>query len=161
MATEHVHWKQYINLDYIGAYSLDGKDRTVKIISVCREEVTGDRGKKEMCIVAHLENEKPFIINRTNAKMITKLTGTPYIDKWVGARITLYPTTTSVGGETVECLRIRPTLPAEVKKVEIKPGHPKWQAAVDFVAKGGQVAKLLESYIISHEDQAKLTANVS
>ena len=108
---EKTHWKQTINLDYIGAYCLGGKDLTVKITKVGQEQVTGDKGKKEMCLVAHLDGQKPFIINRTNAKTISKIYNTPYIEDWVGKHITLYPTTTSVGGEVVECLRIRQTVP--------------------------------------------------
>lgn len=114
---DKTHWKQLINLDYIGAYSLDGKDLTVKITSVGQEQVTGDKGKKEMCMVAHLEGQKPFIINRTNAKTITKIYNTPYLEDWVGKYITLFPTTTSVGGEVVECLRVRQTVP-QVAKVD-------------------------------------------
>jgi hypothetical protein len=156
MATEHKHWRTMINLDYIGAYMLDGKDMVVKIQSIKNEEVTGDKGKKEMCMVAQLEGTKPFIINRTNAKMINKLMNSPYLDDWCGKCVTLYPTTTSVGGETVECIRIRPTLPQVKVKTEITPSHPKWPEAIAYIAKGGKIEKLLESYTISQSDQLKL-----
>jgi hypothetical protein len=109
------HWRQLVNLAYIGAYSLDGKDLTVKILSVKQELVTGDKGKEEPCTVAQLEGQKPFIINRTNAKTISKLYNTPYVEDWAGKLITLYPTTTKVAGETVECLRIRAVVPVVVK----------------------------------------------
>ena len=67
--------------------------------------------KKKIAPVASLKGQKPFIINRTNAKTISKLYDTPYIEDWVGKKITLFPTTTRVAGETVECLRVRPSLP--------------------------------------------------
>lgn len=104
------HWKRLINPDYIGAYMV-AEDMTVKIEKVTRQLVKGEGGKSEECTVAHLVGTKPFILNRTNSKMITKLYGSPYIEDWVGKQITLYPTTTKVAGETVECLRIRPTKP--------------------------------------------------
>ena len=107
------HWKQLINMDYIGAYALpDGKDLTLTIDHVVKENVTGNNGKKEMCMVAYFKEKdyKPMILNRTNAKSITALAGSPYIEKWQGQRITLYATTTRLGGDTVECLRIRPTV---------------------------------------------------
>lgn len=154
--TEHRHWRTMINLDYIGAYMLDGKDMVVKIQSIKKEEVTGDKGKTEMCMVAQLEGQKPFIINRTNSKMLTKLMNSPYIDDWCGKSITIYPTTTSVGGETVECLRIRPTLPEIKAKIELVPEHPKWATAVTFIGKGGKIEDLLKSYTISEENQTKL-----
>lgn len=107
------HWKQLINMDYIGAYALpDGKDLTLTIDRVVKEMVTGNNGKKEMCMVAYFKEKeyKPMILNRTNAKSITALAGSPYIEKWQGQRVTLYATTTNLGRETVECLRIRPTV---------------------------------------------------
>lgn len=112
------HWKQLVNLDYIGAYALtDGKDLTLTIDHVVRENVTGNNGKKEQCMVAYFKERdyKPMILNRTNAKSITALVGSPYIEDWAGHRITLYATTTRLGGDVVECLRIRPTV-AEPKK---------------------------------------------
>jgi hypothetical protein len=110
------HWKRLVNPDYLGAYSLDaGKDLTLTIDRVVREQITSTGGKKEECTVAHFkEAQKPMILNRTNSKMIQKIHGTPYIEKWSGLRITLYATTTKMAGEMVECLRIR----------EFKPENP-------------------------------------
>jgi len=106
------HWKQLINPDYIGAYTLNGeKEMNITILKVVREMVTGTGGKKEECTVAKLKDMKPFILNRTNSKTITKLAGSPYIEDWEGLTITVFATTTSVAGETVECLRVRPMLP--------------------------------------------------
>ena len=107
------HWKQLVNLDYIGAYALpDGKDLTLTIDHVVRENVTGNNGKREQCMVSYFKERdyKPMILNRTNAKSITALCGSPYIEDWAGHRITLYATTTRLGGDVVECLRIRPTV---------------------------------------------------
>jgi len=117
MNEQKTHWKKLVNPAYIGAYMVD-KDLTVRITSVVREVVKGDGGKSEECTVAHLEGTKPFILNRTNSKMITRLYGTPYIEEWVGKIITIYPTTTKVGGEVVECLRIRPTVPVQKAPVD-------------------------------------------
>lgn len=104
------HWKLLINPAYVGAYCIQ-QDTTVTVESVTREMVKGEGGKSEECTIIHLKDSKPFICNRTNAKMITKLYGSPYIEDWVGKSFILYPTTTKVAGETVECLRIRPTKP--------------------------------------------------
>lgn len=102
------HWKRLHNPDYIGAYALNpGEDMTVTIQSVGLEMVTGDGGKKEECSVAKLVNQKPMILNKTNSKSIEKLYG-PYIENWSGKTITLYASTTKLGKEMVECLRIRP-----------------------------------------------------
>lgn len=110
------HWKQLVNTDYIGAYALGGEDLTLTIRETRRELVIGANGKKEDCMVIHwMERDyKPLILNRTNAKSITKLLGSAYVEDWSGKRVTLYPTTTKFGGEVVECLRIRPTLPKTI-----------------------------------------------
>ena len=61
-----------------------------------------------------MKGQKPFIINRTNAKTIQKVLGSPFIEDWAGKTITVFATTTSVAGEVVECLRVRPSLPVAV-----------------------------------------------
>ena len=66
------HWKKTFNPDYLGAYAFDpGEEKIVTIVSVTQEEVTGLEGRTELCLVAHLENEKPLILNKTNCKAIT------------------------------------------------------------------------------------------
>ena len=111
------HWKRLINPDYLGAYSLEpGQDMILTIKSVDREMITGTGGKQEECTVCHWqENQKPMILNRTNCKTISKVTGSPYIEKWAGHRIQIYATTTRMAGETVECLRIRDKAPEEAR----------------------------------------------
>jgi hypothetical protein len=112
MNAEKTHWKILQNPDFIGAYWLPpGEDVTVTIDYVVREVITGTGGKKEECTVAHLQGVKPFILNATNCKTIAKLYGN-YIEDWAGKQITLFGTTTKMGGETVECLRIRPKVAA-------------------------------------------------
>ena len=111
------HWKQLANYDYLGAYSLEnGKDKTVTIKKIVKELVTGNAGRKENCIVAYFsDEEKPMILNKTNCKTIQKIYGTPMIEEWVGKKIILFASTTTLAGETVECLRIRPYPPAADK----------------------------------------------
>ena len=111
------HWKKLINPDYLGAYSLDpGKDMILTIRSVKKEMITGTGGKQEECTVCHwAENQKPMILNVTNCKTISKMLKTPYIENWTGHRVQIYATTTRMGGETVECLRIRDKEPEDVQ----------------------------------------------
>lgn len=114
--TEKTHWKRLQNPDYIGAYWLDpGQDKTVQIDYVVREQITGAGGKKDECTVAHLLNEKPFILNATNCKTIAKMYGN-FIEDWAGQPITVYATTTKMAGEVVECLRIRPSIPKPMRQ---------------------------------------------
>ena len=145
------HWKRLINLDYIGAYCVES-DLTVKIISVGQEKVKGEKGKEEMCTVAHLEGQKPFIINRTNAKTITKVHGSPYIEDWVGKSIILFPTTCSVAGDTVECLRVRTTKPVTVKVDYTK--------QIELLTSSQTIEELAARYSSLTADQKAATVNI-
>lgn len=105
------HWKQLVNPNYLGVYSLpDGQDMTVIIDSVSREMVVQAGGKKEECTVAKIKGNKPMILNRTNCKTIAKLYDSPYIEDWAGKQITIFASTTKLAGDIVECLRVRPVV---------------------------------------------------
>lgn len=108
------HWKKLQNPDYLGAYALNpGQDLIATIKTVGNENVTGPDGKKEECMVMHFAERdvKPMIINSTNAKTITTLLKTPYIENWSGRKIQIYTEEVKAFGEVVEALRIRPFLP--------------------------------------------------
>lgn len=147
------HWKILQNPDFIGAYWLPpGEDVTVTIDHVVREMITGTGGKKEECTVAHLKGVKPFILNATNCKTIAKLYGN-YIEDWAGKKITLFATTTKMGGETVECLRIRPKV-AERKKQTIT--DDRLEVALTQIAGGFfTTEKLYANFELTPEQEAK------
>jgi hypothetical protein len=153
---ELTHWKKLVNPDYIGAYSLTpGKDLTVTIDSVGRELVTGTGGKKEECTVAKLKGQKPFIINRTNAKTISQVHGSPYIEDWAGKKITLYISTTKVAGEEVECLRVRKQKP-ELPLIDV--GGEKWNDAKLSVESGTTLENIKKYYRLTKNAEKELTA---
>lgn len=156
METQHTHWKRLVNPAYIGAYCIES-DTTARITKVTRELVKGEGGKSEECTVAHLDGMKPFILNRTNCKTITKLYGSPYIEDWVGKLIVIYPTVTKVAGETVECLRIRPTRPEpSTMKSQPKPVNPDLVAALKSATTLDQLRDVYAG--LSKADQVALVA---
>ena len=113
-------WKKLINPDYLGAYSLlndngDYIEKTYTIKSARQEEVKGPEGK-EMCIVLQfVEEQKPMVLNATNAKVITKLYKSQFVEDWSNCRITLYVKNVSAFGDKVDALRIKETIP-EIKQ---------------------------------------------
>jgi hypothetical protein len=153
------HWKSLINPDYLGAYSLpNGEDMTVTIQYVQVEEIIGTGGKKEHCTVAHMDGQKPMILNVTNSKSIAKLYG-QFIEDWAGKQITLYATTTKLAGEVVECLRIRPkVLVVERRKISDK-GLSRALAAI----KAGTytTVKLHEEYELTEAQNKSVTEALS
>jgi hypothetical protein len=79
-----------------------------------KEQVTGANGKKEECFVCYFtEAEKPMILNRTNAKTITKVVGSPFVEDWIGKRVILGVDTVSAFGEMTEALRVRNIKPQQ------------------------------------------------
>lgn len=148
------HWRQLVNPDYLGAYSLpSGKDITVKIREVKREIVKGIGGKQEECTVAHIENNKPLILNVTNSRMIQKIYGTPYIEEWRGKEITLYSALTKLKGEDVECLRIRPTVAV---KPELKVKSKDFDNVVKAMGNGYTIDQVKQKFNISQEVEISL-----
>jgi hypothetical protein len=149
------HWKKLENPDYLGAYSLEeGKDLEVTIESVKREIVVGQGGKKEECTIAHLKGQKPFILNRTNMKMIQKIYGTPYIEEWAGKKLTLCVAKIRAFGEdNVECLRIRPVAP---ELPELKPNTDLWKEAIKALSNGFTIDQIKIKYKLSTSNEQKL-----
>ena len=113
MTEKLTHWKALANPDYIGSYALQpNEELTLTIKEGKKEQITGENGRKEEKLVLYFyENVKPMILNRTNAKTITKLHKTPYIQEWAGKKITIYSRKVSAFGEEVDALRIRDYLP--------------------------------------------------
>lgn len=110
MSDVKTHWRKLDNPNYIGAYAFQpGEEKTLTISEIRVEEITGADGKKENCTIVHWveTNNKPMILNSTNAKMITKLTGSPYIEDWTGRSIVLGVETVSAFGERVEAVRVK------------------------------------------------------
>ncbi len=144
-------WKGLTNPDYIGAYMFQpGERKVVQILSVALEEVVGDKGKKQQCIVAKLKDEKPMILNKTNCKTIQIITGSKYIEHWRGIRITLYvDDKVQFGKDIVEGLRIEkqaPPLP------EMTPTHEKWKDAVANVRDGKTTIEAIKKFYKMTED---------
>jgi len=159
MENKKTHWKKLNNYDYIGAYSLmDGSDKSelvVQIESVSQEIVKGPSNKQDECLVAQLKGQKPFIINATNAKTISKLASSPYVEDWIGLKITLYVATIRAFGSDVDALRIRPTAPA---LPILTPKHPKWNGAKESIKAGTvTIEQIKTKYSLSAKDEKTLT----
>ena len=161
MEQNKTHWKSLCHPDYIGAYALmdgtkDGKELVVTIVKVSREMVTGADGKKEECTVCQLKGIKPMILNATNQKTMQKLFGSPFIDDWVGNKMTLYVAKVRAFGETVDALRIRETKP---KLQELTPTHEKWNAAKKALSENNTtIEQIRTSYILSPDNEKLILA---
>lgn len=111
--------KMYDDKEYLYAFDLEGcplgedgrPERTLEIAGCSRVELTGENNKKSKKPGVLFRGEpKKLALNKTNGKTIAKLYGKDTED-WVGELITIYATTTEFGGETRDCIRVRPRRP--------------------------------------------------
>lgn len=120
---EHVHWKVLTNPDYLGAYAFDrGEEKVGTIRDVRTEMVPGADGKKELCTIVYFGEKdlKPLILNKTNAKTITKLYDTGFVDEWVGKKIKMVVRNIKAFGEMMEAVRIKNEIPEKKNAAPIK-----------------------------------------
>lgn len=104
--------KMYDDKEHFYAYDLDGRERTLEIARVVSGELTGEKNRKsKKPMVSFVGEQKKLALNKTNGKVIAKMYGKD-TETWVGEFITIYPTTTEFGGETVDCIRVRPERPS-------------------------------------------------
>jgi hypothetical protein len=102
--------------EYLYHYDLEGRDVTVCIERITQGTLTGKGNKKaKKPIVYFRGKQKGLALCITNAKTIKEMYGSFRAADWIGKWITLYPTTTTFGSDTVECIRVRPQIPKRVK----------------------------------------------
>lgn len=151
------HWKALVDPRYFGAYALpNGNDLVVTIERVRSEEVTMMGGKKEVHSIMYLKGQKPMILNVTNSKSIHKLYG-PYIEDWSGKQITLYASTAKMGGEMVECVRVRPSVPVRQKQPIT---GKRLEAAIEQIRAGTYTTKKLRVQFALTDDQETIVADL-
>ena len=81
------HWRKALDPNWIGTYILpDGQPITAQIKSVTFGKGLKVAGKSKDGWVAEFEPNqffnKPMLLNPTNLKRLTQLTGCPYPEKW-------------------------------------------------------------------------------
>jgi len=109
-------YRTMFDREYLGAWDLLGRDVTVTIERVDAGTLTSQGGKTNKKPIIHFADKQlGFVANKTNCRTIAALYGND-VSKWTGKAITLYPTTTQVGPEVKECIRVRPVAPTAAKK---------------------------------------------
>lgn len=88
---------------HMEAADLDG-DTKVTIAAVDTKEVGEEKVVRPVLYTEELQRD--VVINRTNLKRIIEWHGAE-TDDWIGKAITLYPSETDFGGNTVPCIRVR------------------------------------------------------
>ena len=122
--SEKVHWKKVVSDPvYIGEADFEpGEEKVLTIASInSKETIVTNEGKSTKAVVHWVEKEKSMILNVARAKAIQKVTGTPYMDEWIGKKVQLYiDNTVKAFGEIVSAVRVRPYAPKVQQKQEVK-----------------------------------------
>lgn len=109
-------YRKLLDREYLYHYDLDGRDVNVTIRSIGVEEMASSDGKQSRKPVIYFEGlAKGLVMNSTNLDMVASMHGI-MTENWIGKRITLYPTKDRKGGKNgtmVDCIRVRPTPPAD------------------------------------------------
>src|SRR5262245_36696128 len=90
------------------------------------ETLKSPEGKsQEKTVVSFRGLKKTLPLNLTNWNSIADICGDD-TDDWPGHQIELYPTTTEMGGKTVDCIRVRPPSqrPLPIKQPKKRPEAP-------------------------------------
>ena len=107
------HFKKLTNPNYIGSHDLlDEKGNkieiTVTISKIQKELLNSAEGKQGECVVCYFQGaKKPMVLNKTNMKIIRNLHGTPFIEEWIGKKVTLMSVKVKAFGEMVDAIRIK------------------------------------------------------
>lgn len=157
---QKTHWKTQFNYKWLGAYSLpDGKDIVLSIREMKREEVVGDAGNKEQCLIAYFhENVKPMVVNKTNCKTLEKLFKTPMIEEWSGKQIQVGTERVKAFGEMKDSLRIRPFAPAPPgdNRPTVETGSAVWKNIADGLKGGYTINQVIQKYKLTKEQIKEL-----
>lgn len=128
------HYKLLFPKDYLAAPHLKGRDVTLTVEGVSVEALHTSGGTEMKPVMTFVELERRFkrdptkvtrklVLNVTNAETIAGMHG-PEIEGWTGKAITIYPTTTRFGRDTVDCIRVRKRKPASKAHPEADDGLP-------------------------------------
>ena len=91
---------------HLCAADLSG-DTVVTIKGFDIKEVGADKEIKG--VIYFEEFTRGLVVNKTNRERIEGLHGkVDDVTEWIGKKITLYASETEYGGQTVDCIRVRP-----------------------------------------------------
>jgi hypothetical protein len=120
---------------FLKADMLKGQKVTVTITEIEGEDLIGENNKaKSEWIVRIKERPLQLVLNKTNAFCLYRMFGgDPH--SWLGKRITIFPTTTKFGRNTVDAIRVwgSPDI-AEDLEITVPQGRKKaWEAVMHKV----------------------------
>lgn len=147
---------------FLKADMLKGRKVTLTITGIEGEDLIGENNKAKSEWIVHIK-ERPLqlVLNKTNAFCLYRMFGgDPH--SWIGRRITIFPTTTKFGRDTLDCIRIwgSPEL-AEDMPITVPQGRKKaWETVMhkvlDRTAPASDQAQPVAQTIVISEREAQV-----
>ena len=97
---------------YLKAADCDDHDLVLTIARVKMETIGQGQKAEQKPVVYFSEQDKGFVLNKTNAKMIARLAKSEDTDEWTGTKIRLVSAEVEFQGDLVMSLRVRPVAKA-------------------------------------------------
>ncbi len=146
-----MHYKRmFDDKEFLYAFDLDGREVTVTIEKCTAGKITGEKGRESKKPLLHfVGKQKKLAINKTNGKTIASLYGND-VENWAGKSIVLYPTTTTFGSETVECIRVKPIVPQAPQQ---RNARKMTKAEQDAAKQAIEAASAAESDELDHDPE--------
>lgn len=166
MTDSKTHYRKAFYSPYLS--SADIVEPTV--LTIARATLESDKTKKTKDVfnTAYFEESelrpgeklKPMILNATNSKMLKSITGSPFLEDWVGVKVTVYvDKNVRFGKESVEGLRLSP---ARVSKPVLSPEKTQaWNNAKAAFKRDGNLDAVLARMDISPEHRRQLEQECS
>lgn len=136
---------------FLKADMLKGQKVTVTIIEIMGEDLIGENNKtKSEWVVKIKERPLQLVLNKTNGFCLYRMFGSdPH--SWLNKRITIYPTTTKFGRETLDCIRVwgSPDI-SEDMPITVPQGRKKaWETTMHKVGAKTQAATGIDPRILT------------
>ena len=94
--------------NYLGGWSFANGDQILTIKDVLEQDVRSkDSGTETKLTVIFEETDLPLILNRTNADMISRVTGKSYTGDWIGHKIKIGSSKVRAFGDVWDAVRVR------------------------------------------------------
>lgn len=123
--------------NYLGGWSFADGDQILTIKDVLEQEVrTKDNGAEVKLTVLFQEVDLPLILNRTNADMIAKVTGSSFTGDWVGKQIKVGSSRIKAFGDVWDAIRVRDE---KVTKASTEPATEAQIRRIHELADDGQI----------------------
>lgn len=166
MSEQKTHYRKAFDSPYLS--SADIVEPT--ILTISRAVLENDKTKKTKDVfnTAYFEEKelrpgeklKPMILNATNSKMLKSITGSPFLEDWIGVKVTVFvDKNVRFGKESVEGLRISP---ARVTKPALTPDKTQaWNNAKAAFKRDGNLTAVMSRMDISEAHRQQLIKECS